>query len=66
MSVAILLIMLVSLLCLTIGPAFGVAVGRGFWVFLFIALIVAVILVVIPLIGGPSNDRRLRRYRASR
>lgn len=54
MSVAILLIMLVSLLCLTAGPSFGVAIGRGFWVFLFIALIVAVILVIIPLIGGPA------------
>jgi hypothetical protein len=52
MNLIILLIMLVSLLCLTIGPSFGVAIGRGFWVFLFIALIVAVILVLIPMIGG--------------
>jgi hypothetical protein len=52
MNLIILLIMLTSLLCLTIGPSFGVAIGRGFWVFLFIALIVAVILVLIPLVGG--------------
>lgn len=52
MNVIILLIMLVSLLCLTAGPSFGVAISRGFWVFLFIALIVAVILVLIPMIGG--------------
>jgi hypothetical protein len=37
---------------LTIGPSFGVAIGRGFWVFLFIALIVAVILVLIPAISS--------------
>lgn len=52
MNFIILLIVLVSLLCLTIGPSFGVAIGRGFWVFLFIALIVAVILELIPLVGG--------------
>jgi hypothetical protein len=52
MNVIILLIILVSLLCLTIGPSFGVAIGRGFWVFLFIALIVAVILVLIPMVGS--------------
>jgi hypothetical protein len=52
MNIAILLIILISLLCLTIGPSFGVAVGRGFWVFLFVALIVAVVLVFIPVIGG--------------
>ena len=52
MNLIILLIILVSLLCLTIGPAFGVAISRGFWVFLFIALIVAVILVLIPTIGS--------------
>ena len=49
MSTIILLIILISLICLTIGPSFGVAIGRGFWVFLFIALIVAVILVLVPL-----------------
>jgi hypothetical protein len=52
MSTIILLIILVSLLCLTIGPSFGVTISRGFWVFLFIALIVAVILVLVPLAGG--------------
>ena len=52
MNLIILLIMLVSLLCLTIGPAFGVAITRGFWVALFICLIVAVILTLIPLVGG--------------
>jgi hypothetical protein len=52
MNVIILLIILASLICLTIGPSFGVPIGRGFWVFLFIALIVAVILVLIPLLGG--------------
>jgi hypothetical protein len=52
MNVIILLIMLVSLLCLTIGPAFGVAVTRGFWVALFIALIVAIILVLIPTVSS--------------
>jgi hypothetical protein len=52
MNVIILLIILVSLLCLTIGPSFGVAIGRGFWVFLFIALIVAVILVLLPMVGS--------------
>ena len=55
MNIVILLIILVSLLCLTIGPSFGVTIGRGFWVFLFIALIVAIILTLLPLIGhaGP-------------
>jgi hypothetical protein len=57
LNLVILLIMLVSLLCLTIGPAFGVAISRGFWVFLFIALIVAVILVMIPAIGGVGVAR---------
>jgi hypothetical protein len=52
MSVIILLIILATLLCLTIGPSFGVAISRGFWVFLFIALIVAVILVLIPMLGS--------------
>jgi hypothetical protein len=52
MNLIILLIMLTSLLCLTIGPSFGVAIGRGFWVFLFIALIVAVILVLLPMLGS--------------
>lgn len=52
MNIIILLIILVSLLCLTIGPSFGVVIGRGFWVFLFIALIVAVILVLIPAISS--------------
>lgn len=52
MNIIILLIILVSLLCLTIGPSFGVAISRGFWVFLFIALIVAVILVLVPLVGS--------------
>lgn len=52
MNIIILLIILVSLLCLTIGPSFGVAISRGFWVFLFIALIVAVILVLVPLVGN--------------
>jgi hypothetical protein len=52
MSTIILLIILVSLLCLTIGPSFGITISRGFWVFLFIALIVAVILVLVPLAGG--------------
>lgn len=51
MNIIILLIILVSLLCLTIGPSFGVAISRGFWVFLFISLIVAIILVLVPLIG---------------
>jgi hypothetical protein len=57
MNVVILLIMLITLICLTIGPSFGVAIGRGFWVFLFIALIVAVILVLLPLIGGAGAAR---------
>jgi hypothetical protein len=52
MNIIILLIILVTLLCLTIGPSFGVSISRGFWVFLFIALIVAVILVLIPLLGS--------------
>jgi hypothetical protein len=52
MNIIILLIILVSLLCLTIGPSFGVVIGRGFWVFLFVALIVAIILVLVPLMGG--------------
>jgi hypothetical protein len=52
MNIIILLIILVSLLCLTIGPSFGVTISRGFWVFLFIALIVAVILVLIPALSG--------------
>lgn len=52
MNLIILLIILVTLLCLTIGPSFGVPISRGFWVALFIALIVAVILVLIPLLGG--------------
>jgi hypothetical protein len=52
MNLIILLIILVSLLCLTIGPAFGVPISRGFWVALFIALIVAIILVLIPTIGS--------------
>jgi hypothetical protein len=52
MSVVILLIILVTLLCLTIGPSFAVPIGRAFWVVLFIALIVAIILVLIPLVGG--------------
>lgn len=52
MNIIILLIILVTLLCLTIGPSFGVPIGRGFWVFLFIALIVAVILVLIPAISS--------------
>jgi hypothetical protein len=51
MNLIILLIMLVSLLCLTIGPAFGVPISRGFWVALFIALIVAIILVLIPMVS---------------
>jgi hypothetical protein len=55
MSVIVLLIILVTLLCLTIGPSFGVAISRGFWVFLFIALIVAVILVLIPLLGSVGS-----------
>jgi hypothetical protein len=57
MSVIILLIILVSLLCLTIGPSFGVAIGRGFWVFLFIALCVAIILVLLPMLGGMGTVR---------
>jgi hypothetical protein len=52
MNVIILLIILVSLLCLTISPAFGVAITRAFWVFLFVALCVAVILVLVPLLGS--------------
>jgi hypothetical protein len=52
MNIVILLIILVSLLCLTIGPAFGVPISRGFWVALFIALIVAVMLVLVPMIGS--------------
>jgi hypothetical protein len=52
MNIIILLIILVTLLCLTIGPSFGVPIGRGFWVFLFIVLIVAVILVLLPMLGG--------------
>ena len=52
MSVAILLIILVTLLCLTAGPSFGIVIGRAFWVVLFVALIVAVVLVFIPMIGG--------------
>jgi hypothetical protein len=52
MNIIILLIILVSLLCLTIGPSFGVPISRGFWVVLFIALVVAVILVLVPMIGG--------------
>lgn len=51
MNLVILIIILISLLCLTIGPAFGVSITRGFWVALFIALIVAVILVLIPTVG---------------
>jgi hypothetical protein len=51
-NIIILLIILVSLLCLTIQPAFGVPITRGFWVVLFIALIVAVILVLIPTISS--------------
>jgi len=51
-SIIILLIILISLICLTIGPSFGVPISRGFWVALFIALIVAVILVLVPLAGG--------------
>ena len=47
-----LIIILLTLICLTIGPSFGIAIGRGFWVFLFIALIVAIILCLIPLFGG--------------
>jgi hypothetical protein len=57
MNLIILLIMLASLLCLTIGPSFGVAIGRGFWVFLFIGLLVAVVLVLIPLLGGVGVPR---------
>lgn len=52
MSTIILLIILISLICLTIGPSFGVPISRGFWVALFVALIVAVILVLVPLVGG--------------
>jgi hypothetical protein len=52
MNIIILLIILVSLLCLTIGPSFGVPISRGFWVVLFIALIVAIILVLLPLVGS--------------
>jgi hypothetical protein len=51
-STIILLIMLVALLCLVIGPAFGVSITRGFWVALFIALVVAIILVLLPLVGA--------------
>jgi pheromone shutdown protein TraB len=51
MNLIILLIILVALICLTIGPAFGVAITRGFWVFIFIALVVAVILTLVPLVG---------------
>jgi hypothetical protein len=51
-SIIILLIILISLICLTIGPSFGVPISRGFWVALFIAQLVAIILVVIPLVGG--------------
>jgi hypothetical protein len=52
MNLIILLIILVSLLCLTIQPAFGVPITRGFWVVLFIALIVAVILVLVPTVSS--------------
>jgi hypothetical protein len=52
MNIIILLIILVTLLCLTATPSFAVPIGRGFWVFLFIALIVAIILVLLPLIGS--------------
>ena len=52
MNLIILLIMLLTLICLTIGPSFGIAITRGFWVALFILLIVAIILVLIPLVGG--------------
>jgi hypothetical protein len=52
MNIVILLIILVSLLCLTIQPAFGVPISRGFWVALFIALIVAVILVLVPMVSS--------------
>lgn len=51
MNIIILLIILASLLALTVGPSFGVTISRGFWVFLFIALVVAVILVLVPLAG---------------
>ena len=57
MSVVVLLIVLVSLLCLTIGPAFGVPISRGFWVVLFICLLVAIILVLLPMIGGAGVVR---------
>jgi hypothetical protein len=52
MNIIILLIILITLICLTIGPSFGVPIGRGFYVFLFIALIVAVILVLLPMLGS--------------
>jgi hypothetical protein len=52
MNIIILLIILVALLCLTIGPAFAVPITRGFWVVIFIALVVALILVLIPLAGS--------------
>lgn len=52
MNIAILLIILITLLCLTAGPSFGVAIGRAFWVVLFVCLIVAVVLVLLPAIGG--------------
>jgi hypothetical protein len=57
MNVVILLIILVTLLCLTIGPSFGVPIGRAFWVVLFILLIVAIVLVLLPMIGhaGPVH-----------
>lgn len=51
MSFAVLLIILIALLSLLIGPSFGAVVGRPFWIVLFIAVVVALILVLVPMAG---------------